>query len=163
MTRPETLYWSMLKWNFDVGHVDMMLGHNVEYTGSISRPSKFHLNMLQYSVSGLVMLDAFTYGKDCISTEKKNRLSAMTWPSLPPFFVSRERGRWIMNETACMACHRDLCLHCLPQQCGCSEGQCVASREHYVRGHAHQSVQEVPVVAGEVLCRRGQNFWEMKH
>ncbi len=28
--------------------------------------SKFHLNMFQYSVSGLVMLDAFTYGKDCM-------------------------------------------------------------------------------------------------
>ncbi len=27
--------------------------------------SKFHLKMLQNSVSGLVMLDAFTYGKDC--------------------------------------------------------------------------------------------------
>ncbi len=27
--------------------------------------SKFHFNMLQNSVSGLVMLDAFTYGKDC--------------------------------------------------------------------------------------------------
>ena len=26
--------------------------------------SKFHLDMLRYSVSGLVMLDAFTYGKD---------------------------------------------------------------------------------------------------
>ncbi len=26
----------------------------------------FHSNMLQYSVSGLVMLDAFTYGKDCM-------------------------------------------------------------------------------------------------
>ncbi len=29
--------------------------------------SKFHLNMLQYSVSGLAMLDAFTYGNDCIT------------------------------------------------------------------------------------------------
>ncbi len=29
--------------------------------------SKFRFNMLQYSVSGLVMLDAFTYGKDCIT------------------------------------------------------------------------------------------------
>ncbi len=32
---------------------------------SMCSTSKFHLNMLQYSVSGLVMLDAFTYGKDC--------------------------------------------------------------------------------------------------
>ncbi len=37
MTRPETLYWSMLRWNFDVEHVDVILGHNVEYTGSMSR------------------------------------------------------------------------------------------------------------------------------
>ncbi len=27
----------MLRWNFDVEHVDMILGHNVEYTGSMSR------------------------------------------------------------------------------------------------------------------------------
>ncbi len=34
---------------------------------TLTRPtSNFHSNMLQYSVSGLVMLDAFTYGKDCI-------------------------------------------------------------------------------------------------
>ncbi len=28
--------------------------------------SHFHSNMLQYSVSGLVILDEITYGKDCI-------------------------------------------------------------------------------------------------
>ncbi len=28
--------------------------------------SKFHLNMFQYSIGGAVMLDAITYGKDCI-------------------------------------------------------------------------------------------------
>ena len=28
--------------------------------------SKFHLNALQYSVRGDVMLDDITYGKDCI-------------------------------------------------------------------------------------------------
>ncbi len=27
----------MLKWNFDVEHADVILGHNVEYTGSVSR------------------------------------------------------------------------------------------------------------------------------
>ncbi len=27
----------MLKWNFDVEHVDVILGHNVQYAGSISR------------------------------------------------------------------------------------------------------------------------------
>ncbi len=29
----------MLRWNSDVEHVDVMLGHNVEYTGSMSRLS----------------------------------------------------------------------------------------------------------------------------
>ncbi len=37
MTRPETLSWSMLKWKFDVERVGVTLGHNVEYTGSMSR------------------------------------------------------------------------------------------------------------------------------
>ncbi len=27
----------MLKWNFDVDRVDVILGHDVEYTGSMSR------------------------------------------------------------------------------------------------------------------------------
>ncbi len=27
----------MLKWNFDVERVDVILGHNVQYTGSMSR------------------------------------------------------------------------------------------------------------------------------
>ncbi len=37
MTRPETLYCGMLRWNFDVEHIDVILGHNVEYTRSMSR------------------------------------------------------------------------------------------------------------------------------
>ncbi len=38
---------------------------------SMSCTSKFHLNELQYSVRGDVMLDTVTYGKDCI-TMKEN-------------------------------------------------------------------------------------------
>ncbi len=34
---------------------------------------KFHLNMLQCSVSGLIMLDAFTYGKDYRCTRFQSR------------------------------------------------------------------------------------------
>ncbi len=37
MMRPETLYWSMLEWKFDVERVDLILGNNVEYIGSMSR------------------------------------------------------------------------------------------------------------------------------
>ncbi len=37
MTAPHMLYWNMLRWNFDGECVDMILGHNVEYTGSMSR------------------------------------------------------------------------------------------------------------------------------
>ena len=37
MTAPPTLYWNMLKWNFDVERVDVRLGRNVQYTGSMSR------------------------------------------------------------------------------------------------------------------------------
>ncbi len=37
MTTPPTLYWSVLKRNFDVERGDVILGHNVEYTGSMSR------------------------------------------------------------------------------------------------------------------------------
>ena len=35
--------------------------------------SKFHLNTFQYSVGGAVMLDAITYGQDCI-TERAVKL-----------------------------------------------------------------------------------------
>ncbi len=31
------LYRNMLKWNFDVERVDVILAHNVEHTGSMSR------------------------------------------------------------------------------------------------------------------------------
>ncbi len=65
MTAPPTLYWNMLRWNFDVERVAVILGHNVQYTATRST-SKFHLNMFQYSVGGAVMLDAITYGQDCI-------------------------------------------------------------------------------------------------
>ncbi len=33
MTAPPTLHWNMLRWDFDMEHVDVMLGHNVEYIG----------------------------------------------------------------------------------------------------------------------------------
>ncbi len=36
MTAPPTLYWNVLRWNFDVECVDVILGHHVEYTGSMS-------------------------------------------------------------------------------------------------------------------------------
>ena len=39
MTAPPTLYWNVLKWNFDVERVVVILGHNVDYTGSMSRMS----------------------------------------------------------------------------------------------------------------------------
>ncbi len=31
MTTPHALHWDILRWNFEVEHVDMMLRHNVEY------------------------------------------------------------------------------------------------------------------------------------
>ncbi len=34
MTAPLTLSWNVLRWNFDV---DLILGHHVEYIGSMSR------------------------------------------------------------------------------------------------------------------------------
>ncbi len=37
MTAPHTLYWTVLRLNFDVEHVHVILGHNVEYTRSMSR------------------------------------------------------------------------------------------------------------------------------
>ncbi len=74
----------MLRWTFDVEHVDVILGNNGEYTGSMSRLpilvlecskgghlprsiSKFHLIMFRYSVVDDAMLDASTFGQDCIS------------------------------------------------------------------------------------------------
>ncbi len=37
VTSPHTLYRNMLRWDFDVERVDVILGHNVGYTGSMSR------------------------------------------------------------------------------------------------------------------------------
>ncbi len=34
---PSTLYWNKLRQNFDVKRVDVIFGHNVQYTGSMSR------------------------------------------------------------------------------------------------------------------------------
>ncbi len=48
--------------SLDIDHVYSTLCPSITATCSTS---KFHLNMLQYSASGLAMLDAFTYGKDC--------------------------------------------------------------------------------------------------
>ena len=31
------LYWNVLRWNFDVKCVDVILGHKSEYRGSMSR------------------------------------------------------------------------------------------------------------------------------
>ena len=36
MTTPHALHWDILRWNFDVEHVDMILRHNVEYRASLS-------------------------------------------------------------------------------------------------------------------------------
>ncbi len=35
MTTPHALHWDILRWNFEVEHVDIILGHNVEYRGSL--------------------------------------------------------------------------------------------------------------------------------
>ncbi len=52
--------------NLDIDPVYSTLCPRITSTCSTSN---FHSNMLQYSVSGLVMLDAFTCGKDCIHQE----------------------------------------------------------------------------------------------
>ncbi len=36
MTTPHALHSDILRWNFDVEHVDMILRHNVEYRASLS-------------------------------------------------------------------------------------------------------------------------------
>ncbi len=36
MTTPHALQWDILRWNFDVEHLDMILRHNVEYRASLS-------------------------------------------------------------------------------------------------------------------------------
>ncbi len=36
MTTPHVLRWDILRWNFDVEHVDMVLRHNVQYRASLS-------------------------------------------------------------------------------------------------------------------------------
>ena len=36
MTTPHALHWDILRWNFDVEHVDMILRHNGEYRVSLS-------------------------------------------------------------------------------------------------------------------------------
>ncbi len=35
MTTPHALHWDILRWNFDVEHVDMVLRHNVQYKASL--------------------------------------------------------------------------------------------------------------------------------
>ncbi len=35
MTTPYALHWDILRWNFEVEHVAMILGHNVEDRGSL--------------------------------------------------------------------------------------------------------------------------------
>ncbi len=35
MTTPHALHWDILRWNFDVEHVAMILRYNVEYRGSL--------------------------------------------------------------------------------------------------------------------------------
>ncbi len=52
--------------SLDIDPVYLTLCPSITSTCSTS---EFHLNMLQYSVSGLVMLDAFTYGNDCIRNQ----------------------------------------------------------------------------------------------
>ncbi len=42
----------MLKWNFDVERVDVILGHNFEYTGSVSRLPHFGARMLKRKPPG---------------------------------------------------------------------------------------------------------------
>ncbi len=37
MTTPHTLYWDILSWNFEVEDIDMILGHYIEYRGSMSQ------------------------------------------------------------------------------------------------------------------------------
>ena len=37
LTSPHALYCSVLRWNFDVESADVILGHNVEYRGFMSR------------------------------------------------------------------------------------------------------------------------------
>ncbi len=34
MTTPHPLHWDILRWNFEVEHVDMILRYNVQYRGS---------------------------------------------------------------------------------------------------------------------------------
>ncbi len=36
MTTPHALHSDILRWDFDVEHVAMILGHNVEYRASLS-------------------------------------------------------------------------------------------------------------------------------
>ncbi len=36
MTTPHALHWDILRWNFDVEHIDMILRHNAQYRASLS-------------------------------------------------------------------------------------------------------------------------------
>ena len=33
MTSLHLLHWDVMRWNYDVEHIDMILGHNVQYKG----------------------------------------------------------------------------------------------------------------------------------
>ncbi len=58
-----------------MGILDIDPVHSTLCPSITSTPStsNFHSNMLQYSVSGLVMLDASTYGQDCVQTLLKGK------------------------------------------------------------------------------------------